>query len=589
MRFDNQLFVAAQQVRGFQPGISNPHSPLLDPALKPGAAELGQTRVQNGIEPLTGVTSLSLHNHIPYSSEVLDRLRETERRNYWLAALFVFLLATRLCHLHILWAEEGYGAAGALQILNGKALYRDIWFDKPPLAAWLYVLWGALPGWPMRIAGTVLAWLAAFAAFRCGVRLWSQREGIWAAGITAFFLTFDTPAAVMTWGPDLILVPLSFAAVAAIESGAPWWAGFWCAAALDANAKGILLLVLILFWAGRRFPAVLASFLLWFGAGLGAMAANGSLSDYWRQVWAFGQTYARDTFVADPFREGLVRSLNWLGFHAVLVILACVAWRVTDRRSRLRFLLWLGLAGASVVAGERFFPRYYLALLPPLVLLGARGLTNLTRTHGYFSSRLVRSHPEMRHNLEPSRDREGTFSRWTGGNLGAPIRMALPCVVIAAAVVPMVRFGPRYVMLAAGEVSGKTQQWADVALNQDSQLVASKIASGNPGDPKADLLVWGYRPDLFAYTRLPAATHFLDSQLLTGVLADRHLTQTHVSLPEAAQNRMLLTASHPALIVDGLGPLNPALAIDRYPELGSWLAGYEVAAQTPYSIVYKRK
>ena len=542
--------------------------------MKPGPAELGQTRVQNGIEPLAGVTLLSLHNHIPYSSEVPDKLddklarpSETQERNLWLAALFVVLLATRLCHLHILWAEEGYGGAGALQILNGKALYKDIWFDKPPLAAWLYVLWGALPGWPMRIAGTVLAWLAALAAFRCGARLWSQREGIWAAGITAFFLTFDTPAAVMTWGPDLILVPLCFAAVASIESGAPRWAGFWCAAALDANAKGVLLLVLILFWAGRRFPAVLASFLLWFGAGLGAMAANGSLSDYWRQVWEFGRAYARDTFVAGPFREGLLRSLHWLGFHAALVILACVAWRVIDGRSRLRFLLWLGLAGVSVVAGERFFPRYYLALLPPLVLLGARGITRLTESSGVFESLA---------------------------------RRALPCAVIVAAVVPMVRFGPRYLTLAADGVTGRAIRWADVALNRDSQLVASEVVSridkpyraaesGHPNGAKADLLVWGYRPDLFVYTRLPAATRFLDSQLLTGVLADRHLTQTHVSLPEAAENRAALISSHPAFIVDGLGPLNPALAIDRYPELQSWLAGYQVVAQTPYSIVYKRK
>jgi 4-amino-4-deoxy-L-arabinose transferase-like glycosyltransferase len=483
-------------------------------------------------------------------------LSETERRNYWLAGLFVFLLATRLCHLHILWADEGYGAAGALQILDGKALYRDIWFDKPPLSAWLYVLWGALPGWPMRIAGAVLAWLAVLAAFLCGARLWSQREGIWAAGITAFFLTFDTPAAVMTWGPDLILVPLGFAAVAAVESGAFWWAGFWCAAALDANAKGILLLAVILFWAGRKFPAVLPSFFLWFGAGLGAMSLNGSLGGYWRQVWVFGRLYANDTFVADPLAEGTLRSLHWLGFHAALLILAGVAWKVIAGRTRVRLLVWLVLAASSVVAGERFFPRYYLALLPPLVLLAARGMTRLAET------------PRV---------------------LGSLAWRALPCAVIAAALVPVVRFGPRYVWLAADEITGKMDRWADVALNRDSQLVASQIVSGNLTGANADLLVWGYRPDLFVFTRLPAATRFLDSQLLTGVLADRHLTQTHVSVPEAAQNRLDLTSSRPALIVDGLGPLNPALAIDRYPELRTWLAGYEAVIRTPYSIVYKRK
>jgi hypothetical protein len=139
-----------------------------------------------------------------------------------------------------------------------------------------------------------------------------------------------------------------------------------------------------------------------------------------------------------------------------------------------------------------------------------------------------------------------------------------------------------------------------VALNQDSQVVGNAIVSRidewrregqrlRPVPPAFDLLVWGYRPDLFVYTRLPAGTRFLDSQLLTGVLADRHLTQTHVSITEAAQNRVELTSSHPAFIVDGLGPMNPSLAIDRYPELGSWLLGYEVVLRTPYSIVYERK
>jgi hypothetical protein len=334
--------------------------------------------------------------------------------------------------------------------------------------------------------------------------------------------------------------------------------------ALDANAKGILLLALILFWAGRKSPAVLASFLLWFGAGLGAMSLNGSLGGYYRQVWEFGRLYAKDSFVADPLREGVLRSLHWLGFHAALVIAAGVAWKVSSRRSRLKFLVWLVLAGASVVAGERFFPRYYLALLPPLVLLGARGMTRLTDAKGLF---------------------------------GVRMRRALLGAVVVAAVVPVVRFGPRYFILAADELTGKTDRWADVALNRDSQFVASQVValvagpsrSVNPSGAKADLLVWGYRPDLFVYTRLPAAMRFLDSQLLTGVIADRHLTQTHVSVPEAAQNRLALTTSHPLIIVDGLGLLNPALGIERYPELRSWLAAYEVVLRTPYSIVYKRK
>ena len=79
------------------------------------------------------------------------------RRTLFFLGLFAALLASRLCHLHILWAEEGYGSAGAVQILHGKMIYRDFWFDKPPLAALLYVLWGGTAGWALRLAGVRLS------------------------------------------------------------------------------------------------------------------------------------------------------------------------------------------------------------------------------------------------------------------------------------------------------------------------------------------------------------------------------------------------------------------------------------------------
>ena len=56
------------------------------------------------------------------------------------------LLAARLCHSGIVWVEEAYPTAAAIQILDGKALYRDVWFDKPPLSALIYLLWDARIG-----------------------------------------------------------------------------------------------------------------------------------------------------------------------------------------------------------------------------------------------------------------------------------------------------------------------------------------------------------------------------------------------------------------------------------------------------------
>ncbi len=101
------------------------------------------------------------------------------------------------------------------------------------------------------------------------------------------------------------------------------------------------------------------------------------------------------------------------------------------------------------------------------------------------------------------------------------------------------------------------------------------------------LLVWGYRPEIYAYTRLAAGTPFLDSHPLTGVIADRHLTDSRASAPELAlANRSKLTAYEPEVIVDGLGPLNPALAITNYPDLREWLGRYREIARTQMCVIY---
>ena len=119
-------------------------------------------------------------------------------------------------------------------------------------------------------------------------------------------------------------------------------------------------------------------------------------------------------------------------------------------------------------------------------------------------------------------------------------------------------------------------------MNQDSRKAADMVRA--LAQPRDTLLVWGYRPDVFVYSKLPAATRFLDSQPLTGVLADRHLTSTQLTAPEwAERNRREIAGVKPSFIVDGLGPLNPALAVEHYQSLDS----YEVVGQTPMSVVYR--
>lgn len=443
--------------------------------------------------------------------------------------LFVFLLATRLAHSGIVWVEEAYPSAAAIQLLHGQVIYRDFWFDKPPLTPLLYLLWGGYGGVVLRVAGAVFLTACCWMASQFGR---DRRERLTAASLLAFFVTFDVPSATLALAPDLVMVLPHLAAVWLATRRRAYAAGAMAGVALLVNPKGVFVLAACLLWCWRDWWQIAAGFLGVNAVAVAALASVGALHPYYDEVWAWGALYSRDTFVNQPLTEGLRRTLAWAGFHATIVLAAILCWR-RDRR----LLAWAALTLAGVVMGWRFFPRYYFLLLPAVVIAASRG---------FFL-------------IQP---------RW---------RLALASLLL----IPLIRFGPRYAMLAMHP----HQPWADTAMNVDSHAAAGFLRqSAKPGDT---LLVWGYRPDMFLYTRMPAGTPFLDSQPLTGVIADRHLTQSTPSAPAlAAANRIRLTGYHPTWIVDGLGPYNPQLAISQYPDLREWLDHYEIAARTGGSIVY---
>jgi hypothetical protein len=92
------------------------------------------------------------------------------------------------------------------------------------------------------------------------------------------------------------------------------------------------------------------------------------------------------------------------------------------------------------------------------------------------------------------------------------------------------------------------------------------------------------------YAHLPAATRFLDSQPLTGVPADRHLTQSAaVETAESGARRGELAASRPTFLVDGLGEFNRHLAVTEFGDLRPWMGEYRELARTANSVIYKRE
>jgi hypothetical protein len=455
--------------------------------------------------------------------------------------LFLVLLAARLCHVDILWAEEDLPMAAAKQMAFGKTLYRHVWFDKPPLLAALYLAWGVRAGWLLRLAGAFYSLVACALAYGFARDLWTPREGYWAAGLLGFFLIFDFPSAVIPLAADLMMLAPHLAAVWLAFRGRTFWSGVLAGVAFLINTKALFVLAACAVWS---FPAVgplAAGFLAANAIAAAWLAWSGALIPYLDQVWRWGFLYAGSTFVEHPLRNGIMRTADWLGFHAALIVAALS--KPNAFPFRWKMLAWAAVSFAAAIAGWRFFPRYFFQFLPVLVIAASRGMV--------------------------------LIGRWRA-------------LALALLLIPLIRFGPRYVLLARDLATGQPHQWSDVAMDQDSRAAAQTVReTARSGDT---LFVWGFRPDLFVYTGLPAATRFLDSQPLTGVPADRHLTQ---SAPVAADftraNRAELGRSRPTFVMDGLSLYNPALAMDRYADLRPWLAQYHEVARTRTIVIYRAR
>jgi hypothetical protein len=446
------------------------------------------------------------------------------------AALLLITLATRLCHLNIVWVEEAYPAAAAIQMSeHGKAIYRDFVFDKPPGAAYFYRLFDACAGWPLRIAGTIFVLLCAALAYLAIRHLWgatNDTAAITGAALMVFSLTFDHPAAIMAIAPDLLMLLPHLLALYLVAANRPVLAGLACGVAFWINPKAVFVIAGCILWTRSPMLAVVA---LASSAALIVPFWNG----WYEQVWLWGRAYSADPPGAAPIWEGLKQTGSWIGFHLTLVVAAGVAlWKAESQDRRWIWLTMLALAFTGVALGLRFYPRYYFQVLPLSVILAARGLTAL-----------------------PSKAR---------------------IAVLLLLLIPAIRFGRQYPTLAVDVLKHRDHEWNQLALFYDSREIAGTLQT--VARARDTLFVWGYRPDILMLTRMPLGAPYLDSQPLNGVLADRHLTASKPSVAISAQATKPIEAT---FVVDGLGLLNPGLAFPQR-------TNYVEVTRTKYSILYRR-
>lgn len=456
---------------------------------------------------------------------------------YVFAAVLVALACLRICFSSVLWSDEDYHMAMALDWLHGKVPYRDIWYDKPPLAAFYYLLIGAQPGILLRLWHAAYVLLCCWLAFRLARVCWGELEGRWAAFFVAFFTTFYLPAAVIPFAPDVLLIAPHLAAIYFAKQNKPWAAGLFCGLGFWLNVKALFVLAACLLWT----PAAIVAFVLATTAGLAILAALGAFNAYLQQVWIWGFAYAPGSPVAHPVALAAGRIAHWLGFHLSLVLAWLYGTLSEQRTERLKLAAWLLISAAALVFGNHFAPRYFFQLLPPLVVVGGRGVT-LALQH----------RPKL------------TYG-----------------VLFVLLMIPFARFAPRYYLMT------KHTAWSDIALDQDARQAAAQInARKHFGDT---LFVWGYRPDIYVLTRLVPYGKIWDSQPLTGVPADRHLT-SDVPVQNAAIERNLakFVKDRPTFFVDGLGLLNPKLQPQAFPAVAALLRHYREITRTRFCIIYRR-
>src|SRR5271170_187451 len=154
-----------------------------------------------------------------------------------IAVIAAVVIAARLCHSHVLWADDNLPLAAAMEIARGKTLYRDVWFDKPPLVAWIALLWGARGGIALRLAGAAYVIAASAAAWQFARSKWSEREGLLAAAFIAFFLTFDLPSAIIPLASDMLLVLPHLLAIYFAWRGRAFWSGVAAGIGLLSSSK----------------------------------------------------------------------------------------------------------------------------------------------------------------------------------------------------------------------------------------------------------------------------------------------------------------------------------------------------------------
>lgn len=565
----------------------------------------------------------------------------------WFVIITIITFLLRIFYAGHLYEDDGLWFTAAEEIVRGKALYRQIYFDKPPMLPLTYaLLFWIFGAHILTIRLFTVAYSVAISGvlYLFGTRLYNKRIGLLAAAMFAVFGT-TYPHLQMLSTDFLMVMPYAAGAYllvrsrwdpvgASLQPRTNWWlalaGGALAGVAFQTNPKAIfdliffaIFLIVSRGWnkpstasgaAVRLFAPALAGFLASSIPFLSYIVATRSLSDYWTYVWDWGARYGRYYPAGKILGSAVSSGSNYLALNDSLLIglvfvSVTVARRVLDHRGGVELaagadsadarthradvllLIWCAVSFAGVVVGGRFYGHYFLQTLPSLCLIGARGLTGIVSA---LKSR------------------------------GMLLRRIVIALLVIGFTFTMVRFHGRGVLLAIDFARGTTSTlnatWYHSVRDREERMVAAVVRdvpdavdsvdqvglealrAGGPRSRQADgpsdfVFVWGYRPEVYFWSGLLPASRYLSTQPLTGVPADIHyfgkeyrsLLDERVTAEARAQLVRDLSETKPKYIIDEVGFFNADLAILQYPELREFMRDYKPMGATGRFLVYIRR
>jgi len=545
------------------------------------------------------------------------------------AAIIAITFLLRIWYAGNLYQDDGLWFTAAEEILRGKALYREIFFDKPPVLPLVYAALFNLFGahiLTIRLFTICYSILVSSLLYLSGSHLYDRRTGLVAGLLFAIFSTTYISGDMQSLNTEFLMAPFYIAGAFLLirscfgreRSGLLAFAGGAMAGiAFQINPKGAfdliffaLLLVVARSWNdaplleyARRAMKLFALAV----AGLAAASlpfvawlfATDSMSRYVLYVWKWGFRYssyypaARGAEILLHYGTDyfLINNTLLLG---LLIIVGITTKRSVQRTNRLEgesreffntdlvLLLWFAVSFAGVAAGGRFFAHYYFQIIPGLCLIGSRGLLELFRwsksrnrianaavlillTSG-FGYTLVRTHSE-------TADLALSWMQGRPNKINRETR-------IAAAIV------------------------RDIPNPADAvdRLGAEEIRAGGPHTRAAEnpadyLFVWGNWPEVYYWSGLLPASGYLSSQPLTGLPADVWYgsEEYHLILDDkttaAARAELLrdVERNPPRYIIDELGLRDARFSTMAYPELRDFMSKYKRLTSESSAPIYIRK